>query len=251
MVFCFVHAVFVTWNLNNFFCWTECFCFVLTFSFSNELQNWRVCVTCSIIRGFFIFIYNYYCICLYVKKYIWYSVPHVDWVRVWCVCVCVFGLMCYFKLSLPFCRSKRTRIIFSFLLSLFFVDVAAAATGAAGVAPFSNHQRHIFFAWQIHLFPLPQWIMYGKGINRHRQMLRMDLWKTFTTGIISSNWRDEKWNVSRLCKKNSEICSGKINGLKKKFKSRWWLLFILPSTHCWRIIFSKDFDVLSDFQKIH
>lgn len=48
-----------------------------------------------------------------------------------------------------------------------------------------NDKRHVLFARQIHLFPLPQRIMNGEGINCNGQMFCMDLREAFATGVIS------------------------------------------------------------------
>lgn len=61
---------------------------------------------------------------------------------------------------------------------------------------FLDNECHVFFAWQTHFFPLPKWIMNGKGINCNRQMFCMDLWKAFTTGIVSAI--EIEWNIVDL-----------------------------------------------------
>lgn len=46
-------------------------------------------------------------------------------------------------------------------------------------------ERYVLLVRQIHLFPLPEAVVYRKGIYGHSQMLRVHLRKTFSAGIVS------------------------------------------------------------------
>jgi len=58
----------------------------------------------------------------------------------------------------------------------------------SGLKSLLDDQRHIALRRQIGFFPKPKCIMNCKGINRHRQMFRMNLGKFLASGVIFEEW---------------------------------------------------------------
>lgn len=53
-------------------------------------------------------------------------------------------------------------------------------------------ERYVLLVRQVHLLPLPETIVYRKGIYGHRQMLRVNLREAFPAGIVSGERKCEQ-----------------------------------------------------------